>query len=173
MIFTYFAKLNTAIGNGFCIRQEDRLMHTYIIGKTGTGKSTMLKTCCYRIFPLVEEYVCLDPHGDLVSKVLWSHPTGAKKTMLYISTYRIFHSSLNTIPSKSNVWKAFVSCFRNIWKCLKKLWDDAWGVKLEHILRYCILTLLDQEQATIADIPKLLLDKSFRYKAMAAIKTIA
>jgi hypothetical protein len=57
-----------------------------------------------------------------------------------------------------------------ILEVFKKLWDDAWGVKLEHILRYCILTLLDQKEANIGDIPKLLLDKSFRYKAMAAIK---
>ena len=57
-----------------------------------------------------------------------------------------------------------------ILEVFKKLWSDAWGVKLEHILRYSILTLLDQKEATIADIPKLLLDKSFRIAAMPAIK---
>jgi hypothetical protein len=47
---------------------------------------------------------------------------------------------------------------------------DAWGVKLEHILRYAILTLLDQPTATIADIPKILLDKVYRRQAITYVK---
>jgi predicted XRE-type DNA-binding protein len=58
----------------------------------------------------------------------------------------------------------------NILDVFKKLWSDAWGVKLEHILRYAILTLLDQPSATIADIPKILLDRSYRRQAIAHIK---
>lgn len=55
----------------------------------------------------------------------------------------------------------------------KKLWSDAWGVKLEHILRYSVLTLLDQQQATIADIPKLLLDRTFRQSCIANVQNVS
>ena len=44
------------------------------------------------------------------------------------------------------------------------------GVKLEHILRHCILTLLDQPTASIADIPQLLLDRSFRTQAIEEVQ---
>lgn len=52
-----------------------------------------------------------------------------------------------------------------------KLWDSAWGVKLEHILRYAILTLLDQPKATIADIVEILLNKDFRKEALVHVKS--
>lgn len=52
-----------------------------------------------------------------------------------------------------------------------KLWDSAWGVKLEHILRHTILTLLDQPKATIADIVEILLNKDFRAEAMKHVKS--
>jgi hypothetical protein len=52
-----------------------------------------------------------------------------------------------------------------------KLWDSAWGVKLEHILRFTILTLLDQPSATIADIPEILLNKDFRKEACRYVKS--
>ncbi|MBK8450731.1 MAG: hypothetical protein IPL42_12220 [Saprospiraceae bacterium] len=52
-----------------------------------------------------------------------------------------------------------------------KLWDSAWGVKLEHILRHAILTLLDQPEATIADIVEILLNKDFRREALRYVKS--
>lgn len=52
-----------------------------------------------------------------------------------------------------------------------KLWDSAWGVKLEHILRHAIITLLDQPKATIADIVEILLNKDFRTEAIKHVKS--
>ena len=45
---------------------------------------------------------------------------------------------------------------------MKKLWPDAWGVNMEHILRHALLALLEVPSSTMADIPKLLGDKQFR-----------
>lgn len=167
---TYFAKLNYRNqGTIFGIRQEDRLMHTYIIGKTGTGKSTLLKTMLKQDIEAGRGVCLLDPHGDLVQAVMNSIPAERKSDVIYLNV----PDTLLTIkynPFKKVSYEKRSLVASGIMEVFKKLWADAWGVKLEHILRYCILTLLDQEKATIADIPKLLLDKSFRYKAMAAIK---
>lgn len=51
----------------------------------------------------------------------------------------------------------------------KKLFKEAWGVNLEHILRSCFLTLLDQDRADLSDIQKLLNDKSFRKQCLQKV----
>lgn len=166
----YFAKLNFRNdGRLFGIRQEDRLMHTYIIGKTGTGKSTLLKTMINQDITAGRGVCLLDPHGDLVEDIMKSIPEERKDDVIYFNvpdvslTFKYNPFKKVTYEKRSLVASAILEVF-------KKLWSDAWGVKLEHILRYSILTLLDQKEATIADIPKLLLDKSFRNQAIAAVK---
>jgi type IV secretory pathway TraG/TraD family ATPase VirD4 len=167
---TYFAKLNYRNhGTLFGIRQEDRLMHTYIIGKTGTGKSTLLKTMLKQDIAAGRGVCLLDPHGDLVQDVMSAIPAERKEDVMYFNVPDIsLKFKYNPFKKVSYEKRSLVAS--GILEVFKKLWDDAWGVKLEHILRYCILTLLDQKQATIGDIPKLLLDKSFRNQAFAAIK---
>ena len=167
---TYFAKLNYRNqGTVFGIRQEDRLMHTYVIGKTGTGKSTLLKTMLAQDIAAGRGVCLLDPHGDLVESVLAAIPPARKSDVIYFNIPNIsFTFKYNPFKKVSYEKRSLVASA--ILEVFKKLWDDAWGVKLEHILRYCILTLLDQREASIGDIPKLLLDKSFRSKALIAIK---
>lgn len=166
----YFAKLKYRNwGTLFGIRQEDRLMHTYIIGKTGTGKSTLLQTMIMQDIQAGRGVCLLDPHGDLVQSVYNAIPTERKNDVLY------FNIPDRTLTLKYNPFKKVSYEKRSlvasgILEVFKKLWADAWGVKLEHILRHAILTLLDQPQATIADIPKLLLDRSYRYEAIKAVK---
>lgn len=167
---TYFAKLNFRNqGTVFGIRQEDRLMHTYIIGKTGTGKSTLLQTMIMQDIDAGRGVCLLDPHGDLVESIVHLIPEARKKDLIY------FNIPDRTLTLKYNPFKKVSYEKRSlvasgIMDVFKKLWSDAWGVKLEHILRHAILTLLDQPQATIADIPKLLLDKSYRYEAIKNAK---
>ena len=166
---TYFAKLNYRnTGTLFGIRQEDRLMHTYIIGKTGTGKSTLLKTMLKQDIAAGRGVCLLDPHGDLVQDVLNAVPAERQSDVIYFNVPD-FALSYRYNPFKKVTYEKRSLVASSILEVFKKLWDDAWGVKLEHILRYCILTLLDQKEANIGDIPKLLLDKNFRFKAMPAI----
>jgi len=167
---TYFAKLNYRNwGTVFGIRQDDRFMHTYVIGKTGTGKSTLLKTMLAQDIAAGRGVCLLDPHGDLVESVLAANPIERKDDVIYFNVPDIaLRFKYNPFKKVSYEKRSLVASA--ILEVFKKLWDDAWGVKLEHILRYCILTLLDQKEATIGDIPKLLLDKSFRNKAQVAIK---
>lgn len=67
---TYFAKVGWRSDQRlFGIKQADRLMHTYIIGKTGTGKSTCLETMIMQDIQAGRGCCLLDPHGDLVEKL--------------------------------------------------------------------------------------------------------
>lgn len=111
----------------------------------------------------------LDPHGDLVQSIAKAIPPSRQQDVLY------FNIPEQGLELRYNPFKRVTSEKRSlvasgILEVFKKLWSDAWGVKLEHILRYSILTLLDQQQATIADIPKLLLDKHFRHSAILSVQ---
>ena len=167
---TYLAKTNFRNqGKLFGIRQEDRFMHAYIIGKTGTGKSTLIKGKVIQDMQAGRGVCLLDPHGDLVQSVMNEVPEERKADVLYFNIPDVA-LTLKYNPFKKVSYEKRSLVASGIMDVFKKLWADAWGVKLEHILRHAILTLLDQPKASIADIPKLLLDRSFRNSALAAIK---
>ncbi|MBK9722009.1 MAG: type IV secretion system DNA-binding domain-containing protein [Saprospiraceae bacterium] len=168
---TYFAKVGWRGDQRlFGIKQADRLMHTYIIGKTGTGKSTCLETMIMQDIQAGRGCCLLDPHGDLVEKIVKAIPESRKKDLIYFNIpdpkldlrYNPFKRV--SIEKRSLVASGILDVF-------SKLWDSAWGVKLEHILRHAILTLLDQPKATIADIVEILLNKDFRREALRYVKS--
>ncbi|HRG42914.1 MAG TPA: type IV secretion system DNA-binding domain-containing protein [Saprospiraceae bacterium] len=154
----------------FGIRQADRLMHTYVIGKTGTGKSTLIETMIMQDIQAGRGCCLLDPHGDLVEKVVKAIPDNRKDDLIY---FNIPDSDLklkyNPFRKVSPEKRSLVAS--GILDVFSKLWDSAWGVKLEHILRHAILTLLDQPKATIADIVEILLNKDFRTEAIKHVKS--
>jgi type IV secretory pathway TraG/TraD family ATPase VirD4 len=154
----------------FGIKQDDRLLHTYIIGKTGTGKSTSIETMMMQDIRNDRGCCLLDPHGDLVEKIANSIPEHRKDDLIY------FNFPDPELNLKYNPFKRVTPGKRSlvasgILEVFSKLWDSAWGVKLEHILRHAILTLLDQPNATVADIVEILLNKEFRYTAVNNVES--
>jgi Cdc6-like AAA superfamily ATPase len=167
---TYFAKLlfrnrETVFG----MYQGDRLLHTYILGKTGSGKSTLLRTMINQDISAGRGICLLDPHSDLVEDIFQSIPEERQRDIIYFNVPDV-SLTLKYNPFKRVSYEKRSLVASSILDVFKKLWADAWGVKLEHILRYAILTLLDQPTATIADIPKILLDKAYRRRAIAYVK---
>lgn len=154
----------------FGIKQADRLMHTYMIGKTGTGKSTLIETMITQDILAGRGCCLLDPHGDLVEKVVKSIPENRKGDLTYFNIPDVsLKLKYNPFKKVSQEKRSLVAS--GILDVFSKLWDSAWGVKLEHILRHTILTLLDQPKATIADIVEILLNKDFRAEAMKHVKS--
>ncbi len=67
---SYFARTNHRNAHvPFGIKQEDRLSHMYVIGKTGVGKSTLLETLAWQDFEAGRGFALVDPHGDLVEEL--------------------------------------------------------------------------------------------------------
>ena len=153
----------------FGIKQDDRLLHTYILGQTGVGKSSLLKTQIMQDV-IHNRGVCLiEPHGDLLAEVRANIPPDRKDDLVYfdVSDENISFG-YNPIRKVSFEKRALVAS--GILDVLKKLWDDAWGMKLEHILRYTLLALLDQPEANFQNIMDMLLDKEYRKKAIKNIE---
>lgn len=167
---TYFARTNFRLqGKLFGIKQQDRFMHIYMIGKTGTGKSTCIETMIMQDIHAGSGVCLLDPHGDLVEKVKKNVPEDRTEDVIYFNIPDP-HLTLRYNPFKRVSFEKRSLVASGILEVFEKLWDKAWGVRLEHILRHSILTLLDQPKATIVDIPNLLLDKDFRNRAIRNIQ---
>lgn len=83
---TYFARANYHNKRRvFGIRQGDRRAHMYMIGKTGSGKSTLLETLVRQDIRAGHGLALLDPHGDLVERVVASIPEARKNDVIYFN----------------------------------------------------------------------------------------
>jgi hypothetical protein len=151
-------------GRVFGIRRADRRSHLYALGKTGTGKSNLLETLISQDIAAGEGVALLDPHGDLVERVALRVPRERSKDLIYLdvpSQAEVFgFNPVERVPPerRSLAASALVEVF-------KKIWADSWGPRLEHILRNAVFCLLEQPEATLADIPRLLDDQAFRKRA--------
>jgi hypothetical protein len=163
---TYFARTNARDDRRvFGIKQPDRLSHMYIIGKTGTGKSTLLERLMLSDVEAGRGLALVDPHGDLAERIAARIPEHRKNDVIYLN-----------VPDRSqpfgyNPLKRVVPERRplagsGLLEVFEKMWPEAWGVRMEHILRNALLALLDQPQATLPDVLKLLSDKRFRKDAL-------
>jgi len=152
----------------FGIKRADRRAHLYIIGKTGTGKSTLLEALMLDDARKGAGFALLDPHGDLVKKIKSQIPDHRANDVIDFDVpdnnqpYG-FNPLANVAVDKRPLAAS------GLLQVFKHLWNDSWGPRLEHILRNCLLTLLDYPNANLADILRLLSDKDFRKKVIPFI----
>ncbi len=150
----------------FGLRRSDRGRHVYIIGQTGAGKSGLLELFALSDVYHNEGYAIIDPHGDFAVNNLRFIPPHRIKDVVYFNPADTAHPlGFNpmevTDPSmKSNTSSEIIGV-------LKRMFGDSWGPRLEYILRYTILALLDYPGSTMLDITRMLTDKKFRKKVLA------
>lgn len=154
----------------FGIKRHDRRGHIYIIGKTGTGKSTLIETLIRHDLNAGNGLILIDPHGDLVERVLINLPEARRPDLIYFNVPDTnnplaFNPLAGVVPAKRALAASgMLSAFKSIWA-------DSWGPRLEHILRNSLIALFDQEQATLADIPRLLDDEEFRRRVVSNVQS--
>lgn len=168
---TYFARVNARNrGTLFGIRRADRRSHMYVIGKTGTGKSTLLKTLVLQDVKAGEGLALFDPHGDLVEEVRRQIPREREGDLVYLdvpsSTSRFHFNPFAGVPKEARAYA--VSGMVDVFK---KLWSDEWGPRLEHLLRNVVFTLLENPDSTFGDIPRLLLEREHRRMLISRVSS--
>jgi hypothetical protein len=153
----------------FGIKRSDRRNHLYILGKTGTGKSTLLETLMLDDLQKGFGFALLDPHGDLVKKIKANIPWSRQDDVIDFDVSDLSQPyGFNPLANVA-VDKRPLACSGLI-QVFKHLWNDSWGPRLEYILRNCLLSLLDFPNATLADILKLLSDSKFRDEVIPFIQ---
>lgn len=139
----------------------------YLIGKTGTGKSTLLKTMALQDVENGRGLALLDPHGDLVREVLNRVSNARKKDVLYLDTPNA-NWTFNPLADIEQGQEALAVA--ELIEVFRKIWSDDWGPRLEHVLRNALFTLLEIPGATLADIQPLLNDRKHRESVIETVE---
>ncbi len=147
---------NTAFG----LPRSDRGRHLYILGQTGVGKSGLLELLTISDINSPYGFAVIDPHGDYALSILKRIPGNRAKDVIYFNPadteYPIAFNPMEVQDPKLRTHTA-----GELIGVLKRMFES-WGPRLEYILRYCLLALLDYPDATMLDITRILTDKNFR-----------
>ncbi len=148
---------------------DDRLRHMYVIGKSGTGKSTMfVNMICQDIYNGAGLAV-LDPHGETIDKVMERLPDHRLKDIIYFDpsdTERPI--GLNLLEMESPDQKNLMAS--GLVSAIHHHFDYSWGPRLEYLLNYAILTLLDVPGTTMMGITRILEDKNYQNYILHQVK---
>jgi hypothetical protein len=152
-----------------------RQKHTYVIGKTGTGKTTLLTSAIYQDMVNGKGLAVLDPHGDMFQELLSIVPKRRQKDVIVFDpSDREYPLGLNLldpgIPFDNDddkhewITSAVLSVFT-------KLADERqWGPRMEHILRNATMTALQTPNPSLYTIQRLLTDKQYQKDVAATLK---
>lgn len=153
----------------FGILRSDRRRHLYVVGKSGSGKSKLLELLIHQDIQNGEGFAVLDPHGDLVDNIMRYIPRERlDQVVLFDPGDTNFPIAFNPLENVDEAFKMQVTIgFLDIFK---KLFGDNWTYRLEHVLRYVTLALLDSPNTTVLSILKMLTDKNYRQKIVARIQ---
>ncbi|MFZ2126311.1 MAG: type IV secretion system DNA-binding domain-containing protein [Candidatus Microsaccharimonas sp.] len=153
------------INHQFGMLRSDRSRHVYIIGQTGAGKSGTLELFALSDIFHGQGYAIIDPHGDFAVDNMRYIPGSRMQEVVYFNpadtAYPLGFNPLEVFdPSqKTNVSSEVIGV-------LKRMFGESWGPRLEYILRYTILALLDRPSTTMLDITRMLTDKKFRKETL-------
>jgi hypothetical protein len=132
-----------------------------MVGKTGTGKPTLLANIIRQDIHAGEGLAVLDPHGELIEQALNAIPKSRQSDLIYFNvpdtTSSLGFNPLHNVPPEQRALAA-----SDLVDVLKKIWAEFWGPRPEHILRNALLALLHQPEPTMFDVLRLLDDREFR-----------
>ena len=148
------------VNKKFGIKIEDRRRHMYILGKTGTGKSTMMKNMIINDIQNGHGIGVFDPHGELAEDILNYIPASRINDVVIVDPSDTDNPvSINLLDLKDKNLKDLIA--DNIVSVFKKHFDS-WGPRLEYLLHNCILTLLQVDNTSLLGIQRILVDRKYR-----------
>lgn len=146
------------------LSDPDRMRHIYIVGKTGTGKSELLKDLIIQDVRAGKGVCFLDPHGDAVEDLLQMIPPERAEDVIYFrpsDTERPM--GLNLLEAKTEDEKHFAATA--VINMMYKLFDPyktgIVGPRFEHAVRNAMLTAMSEEGSTFVEVMRILTDSKF------------
>lgn len=153
----------------FGIKMDDRRRHVYIIGKSGMGKSELLKNFAIQDIVDGRGLAFVDPHGEPVEDLLNYIPQERIKDVIYVNPADMEHPvSFNIMEDVGYDQRHLVA--DGMMAVFKKIWVDQWSARMEYILNYTILALLEVPGTTLLGINRMLADKDYRKTIVYQVK---
>ncbi len=146
---------------------SDRLRHCWVLGPTGTGKSTLLSNLIVQDLKAGRGVLALDPKGDLITEVLDRIPPSRADDVVVIdpsiTDYPVGWNALDVGPDED----AQELAVDHLVHLMASLWSNSWGPRTSDVLRVALLTLIaaraaDRTNFTLIELPELLLNPTFR-----------
>jgi hypothetical protein len=166
----YFARTNYRNQDRlFGFKRKDRRQHTYVVGKTGTGKTTLIKNMVIQDIVNGSGVCVIDPHGEYVEELLEKIPVERKDDVIYFNPADPdFFVGFNPLELPDPKYKHLVAS--GLMGIFTKIWANTWSARMEYILNNAILALLDTPNSTLLGVTRILVDKDFRQQIVSNIK---
>lgn len=158
---TNFRGDNTVFG----ALRSDRSRHVYVLGQTGTGKTKLLELLTLSDIYYDQGFAVIDPHGDYAASMLSFIPDRRIDDVVYFNPAdTAYPIGFNPLEVSDPTLKNHISS--ELVGVMKRMFDS-WGPRLEYILRYTLLALLDYPNSTMLDITRMLTEKDFRNEVIS------
>ena len=145
-----------------------RARHLYLVGQTGTGKSTLISNLVRQDIERGEGVTLIDPHGDLVEAVYDYVPRHRIDDVVIVDPTDHAH-----VPGFNPFYRVPVDdrprVTSNLVSTFKHVWSDSWGPRLEHILRNAVRLVLDapdRERPTFIAVARVLVERDYRERLL-------
>jgi hypothetical protein len=145
----------------FGVSQSDRRQHLFLIGKSGVGKSTLLRNLILGDIAAGEGVALIDPHGDLAEEILDFLPPHRSRDVIYFDPSDLeFPFAFNVLQNDGAdsihlLASSIIGAFRS-------LWSSSWGPRLEHFFYNAVAALAECRNTSILGVPRMLLDGRYR-----------
>ena len=153
-------------GSTASLHGADRRKHCAIFGKSGVGKTTLMRNMIVADIFSGNGVTVIDPHGGLIDDLLEAIPKSRTNDVIYFNPAdpeRVI--GLNVLESVDKSQRSLV--VSSLISILRNLYPNNWGPRTEYILEHAVYALLEQDEpVTLAALPKLLVDHKYRRKVV-------
>jgi hypothetical protein len=136
-----------------------RSTHMYVVGASGSGKSSLLKNLIIQDIQSGMGIAVIDPHGDLISDLIPFIGKRMNKTVMLDLSDTEHILAYNPLERRQGV--SVAEQVAKLILAFKRIWSDSWGARMEDILRNTLALLIEQGY-TLAEFEKVLVDADFR-----------
>ena len=151
----------------FGLGQAERLQHVYLIGQTGTGKSTLMHNMILQDIEAGRGVGLIDPHGDLAKDILEHIPPNRTGDVVYFDPLDRHPPAINLFRATSDNWHLVSS---GIVSSFKKIWGNSWGPRLEYILFAALSALIQCDNTSLLGLSRMLHDARYRAWVVRQVK---
>jgi hypothetical protein len=165
----FFGEVNYRnIRKKFGIKTDDRRRHVYVIGKTGMGKTVLLKNMAIQDIQNGKGIGFVDPHGEAAEELLDYVPASRINDVIYVNPGDFdFPIAFNIMEEVDANHRHLVA--GGLMGVFKKIWPDIWSARMEYILNNSILALLEYPDSTLLGVNRMLSDADFRKKIVEKV----